>query len=129
MAKFNVTYENITPESAEHGDAESRGFIAQGVTLREALEQVTLGSHVEANCSPVADPHWFTFYAHNYDYITGETENRSLHLPDSLTESSKQRIAKFIGCSNAWSCQAKRAGSLTSRLYDETLQKHGCMYG
>jgi hypothetical protein len=30
---FNVTFEIVTAESAEEGDAESRGFIAEGVSL------------------------------------------------------------------------------------------------
>ena len=99
MPKFSVTFETITHESAEAGEAETRGFIVQDVPLREALDHMTIGLYVEANCSPVIDPRWFTFYGYSEDYVTGAIENRSLHLPDGLTESSKQRIAKLIGCS------------------------------
>jgi hypothetical protein len=30
---FDITFEIVTPESAEHGDAESRGYIWEGATL------------------------------------------------------------------------------------------------
>ena len=38
---FAVTYEIVTDESAEHGDAEERGFIAKNVSLRDAIDYVT----------------------------------------------------------------------------------------
>lgn len=99
MQKFNVTFETITPESAEHGDVESRGFLCEAVGLREALDGLDgLGSYVEADCCPVRSPRWFTAYSVREDYGTGETENRSLHLPDSLTESSRLRIARLLDC-------------------------------
>ncbi len=101
MAEFNVTFETVTPESSESGDFATSGFIVEDVPLREALDHLDIGLYVEANCYPVKDPRWFTFYGYGHDYTTGATENRSLHLPDSITESSKQRIAKLIGCSNA----------------------------
>ena len=40
MATFNVTYEIVTEESAAEGDAEERGFIAEGLTLRDAVDLV-----------------------------------------------------------------------------------------
>jgi len=38
MNKFSVTYEIVTPESAEYGDAEDRGWVVEDATLRDALE-------------------------------------------------------------------------------------------
>ena len=94
---FNVTYETITPESAEHGDTETAGFAAENVTLREALD--TLGYGVdgcEANEYPVYDPCWVTAYRVNEDYSTGEIENRSLHFPDNMTAASKRRLCRLL---------------------------------
>ena len=34
---FDVSFEIVTQESAEHGDAESRGYIWEGATLRDAI--------------------------------------------------------------------------------------------
>lgn len=93
---FNVTYEIVTPESAEYGDAEERGFIAENVSLREAIDLI--GNRAdEADCYPVNHPRWFTNYEYNEDYTTGARESRSIHLPNHLTESSRQRIRRLLG--------------------------------
>ncbi len=98
MNKFNVTFETITPESSEHGDVESRGFVCEGVGLREAIDALGCGGDgFEANEYPVTDPRWITAYRMNEDYATGETENRSLHFPDNMTASSKIRVARMLG--------------------------------
>jgi hypothetical protein len=101
MQCFSVTFERITEESAENGDFEEKGFELRNVTLREALGFLRWqGGHVEANCYPVRAPRWFTWYCES-DYRTGETTNYSLHLPASLTEASRQRIARYVRCYGA----------------------------
>ncbi len=96
---FSVTFETITLESAEHGDAETRGYVVQDVGLREAIDELGYGNGgIEANCYPVDMPRWFTAYGVRECYRTGETENRSLHLPDRLTNATRLRIARLIGC-------------------------------
>ena len=97
MQTFNVTYEIITPESAENGDVEEQGFVVENVTFREALDAFGSWGHVEADCCPVRSPTWFTGYG-DVDCMTGGTENRSLHLPDSLTNASRMRIARLLDC-------------------------------
>ena len=120
--KFDVTYETITAENAEHGDfedlglfrltfyVEASGFISQDVSLREALEDINgYGCHVEADCYPVgfsdqggSIPRWFTFYQTNEGtrefFETGTTENRALHMPDNISPHSVMRIARLINC-------------------------------
>lgn len=102
---FSVTFETVTPESAEHGDFEDSGFVSENVSLREAVETLGYGNgRVEANCYPVnlhCVPRWFTAYQTSENYTTGETENRSLHLPDNITPSSALRIARLLGCYGA----------------------------
>ena len=102
---FSVTYETITPESAEHGDVEDHGFVVQDVPLRQALDEFGYAGDVcEANCYPInlhCPPRWFTNYKTNENYATGETENRSLHLPDNITPSSALRIARLVDCYGA----------------------------
>ena len=99
---FNITFETITPESAENGEAEETGFLDENLTFREAMDAMRwhMGTHVEADSYPISrsnPPRWFTFYGET-DYRTGETQNVSLHLPDNLTPSTKLRIARFVGC-------------------------------
>jgi len=95
---FNVTFETITPESAEHGDTETAGFICQNVGLRWAIIELgCAGDHIEASESPVTGPRWITAYRVSEDYGTGETENRSLHFPDTMTAASKLRVCRLLG--------------------------------
>lgn len=126
MPEFTVTYEIVTPESAEYGDVAERGFVAIGnfaapihpvieakpytveahsMGLRDALELVrdTRTSRVdgvagiEANEYPVTCPRWITVY-NGMEYETGATESRSIHFPDHITPASRRRIARLMGC-------------------------------
>ncbi len=98
MLHFNVTYEIITPESAEIGDADARGYVSEGVSLREALDNLGGGAEgIEANEHPVTDPRWITAYRVDEDYETGSIENRSLHFPDNMTPASKIRVCRLLG--------------------------------
>lgn len=98
MVKFDVTFERITEKSAENGDFEETGFELENVTLREALDFLRWqGGLVEADCYPVREPRWFTWYS-EADLQTGEVTNYSLHLPKHLSTASRKRIARLVGC-------------------------------
>lgn len=78
--RFSQTYEVITDESAEHGDAEDRGFDWQGAdeTFRDLVGRLRADyGGAEPNCSH-GTPEWITAYGER-DYITGEFRNISLH--------------------------------------------------
>lgn len=98
MAKFDVTFTTITPESAEHGDFADNGFIAKDVDLREAFALMS-GYADEADSSFSLDnpPRSFTAYNYDENYETGEVEQRSLHLPANITPSSAMRVARLLG--------------------------------
>ena len=96
---FAVTYEIVTPDSAEHGEAEETGYVAPGqwhdneptlMTLREAMRL----------CSPAYDcGRWWTETSEDRcDYRTGAVETRSIHPPRNITESSYKRISRILGC-------------------------------
>ena len=96
---FAVTYEIVTPDSAENGEAEEMGYVAPGqwhdseptlMTLREALQL----------CSPAYDcGDWWTEHAGDRcDYRTGAVETRSIHPPRNITEASYKRITRMLGC-------------------------------
>jgi hypothetical protein len=101
MLKFDVTFEVITPESAEHGEAESMGYEAEKVSLREAIDAMGQGEQgMEASEYPVSNPRWITAYDTNRDrayWEQGESVNRSLHFPDTMTASSKLRVCRLLG--------------------------------
>lgn len=99
MGKFRVTYEVVTPESAEHGDAESRGYVQPGewrtddagdagMTLREAKRL----AHPQEDCG-----RWWCEVDGRTDYRTGAVETRSIHPPANITASSYARVARVLG--------------------------------
>jgi len=104
MLKFNVTYEIVTPESAEHGDAEEMGFISEDVRLSQAIYDVmgTRTSKVDGvNCIEPSDSHganfrWITIM-NGMEFETGAFESRSIHIPEQVTPSSRVRIARLLG--------------------------------
>lgn len=103
MARFSVTYEIVTDESSEQGDAASRGFIAQDLDLRSAVNTVgeTASPHCSRECIetdeyPIRAPRWITV-TNGRDWITGESESRSLHIPKSATDATRRRIARLFG--------------------------------
>ena len=96
MAFFSVTYEIWSVEAIEAGETDDRGFVSEHVSLRDAIEEV--GGRVdEANEWPVRSPRWFTNYAFDANPFTGETEQRSLHIPENVTPASRRRLARLLG--------------------------------
>ena len=101
---FSVTYDIVTPKSAECGDYDEVGYIVKDVPLRDAIEQVfsTRTQHVdgvlgvETNEYPVVSPSWITV-SNGVEYLTGAHESRSLHMPDNLTDATRCRIARLLG--------------------------------
>jgi len=97
---FRVTYELVTDASAADGEAAETGFVLPGnwhvdptdpgsvtLSLREAL----------ALCSPQENcGHWFAEADERINYRTGETEQRSLHPPGTITPSSYRRLCRLF---------------------------------
>jgi len=97
--QFAVTFEIVTPESAEHRDADEIGYVCENETLREAAKHIGESAH-EADSSPFSrmnPPRWLTHYKWNEDYATGAEESRTLHIPRGITPSSAMRIARLLG--------------------------------
>lgn len=99
-AMFRITYEIVTPESAEYGEAEECGVFMDNVSFGEAMSELRWhkGGYVEADCCPVQNPRWFTFFDADENYATGARTSYSLHIPEHITESSRMRIASLLGC-------------------------------
>lgn len=97
---FSITYSVVTPESAEDGDYADHGFLAENVSFRDAMDELRWyrGGYVEADSFPVHRPRWFTFVSADEDYATGARTSYSLHVPDHITEASRMRIARLLGC-------------------------------
>lgn len=102
---FGITYETVTPESAEHGEADSSGVYMDNMLFAEAMSYLrnlgAIGCYCEADSYPVSTscpPRWFTFYEVDQDYTTGAVTSYSLHVPHNVTPSSRMRIARALGC-------------------------------
>lgn len=98
MAKFNVTYSIVTPESAEDGDYAESGFSAEGVSLREALNACQVWpSNPRLTCSSSRPSRgdWFSAEP-DLDYRTGEETTYSLHPPRNITAASFARLVRLL---------------------------------
>lgn len=103
MNTFNVTYDLVTPESTEQGDYAESGFLGKDLPFRDAVKLFNYErdwTYIEANEWPLRSPRWFTDYG-EVQFASGNTRAVSLHLPDTITPSSRLRIARLIGCGNA----------------------------
>lgn len=98
---WRVTYEIVTPESAEYGDAEERGFILPGGWREPATsgESVDMGLREALQlCYPQEDcGRWLAEADGREDYRTGAIETRALHPPGTITESSYRRLCALTG--------------------------------
>jgi hypothetical protein len=98
--QFNVTYERVTEESAEHGEAEETGFELKGVSLRKAYDFLRWnGDHCEPSDNALGPHSWLTFYGEQ-DFRDGSHTNYGLHFPRNLTASTRRRIARVFHCYN-----------------------------
>ena len=117
LRMFRVTYEIVTPESAEIGDVAEHGFITPGdwqspieealkepldtynVTLREAMRL----AYPQEDCG-----RWWLECDGRLDYRTGAVETRAIHPPHNITPSSYARVSRIYA--NAipvvWKCSA-----------------------
>lgn len=95
--RFRVTYDSVTPESAEQGETDSQGYMSPGnwqhddpseMTLREAKRLVQGGLE---DCG-----RWFTTIDADHDYRTGAQETRSIHPPKGITQSSYRRLSNVL---------------------------------
>jgi hypothetical protein len=101
---FRVTYEIITPESAEHADVAERGFVeADGfkldadavgrgdceMSLREAARLVSAGTMEDSG-------YWFSEADPRRNYQTAAEEFRSLHPPENITAASYARLRRLM---------------------------------
>ena len=98
MAKFTVTYDIVTPESAEYGDVSESGFASPGgwkhddraeLSLREALQIVSAGTCEDSG-------RWFSTVDSDTNYRTGEETSYAVHPPRHITNASYNRLRRIF---------------------------------
>lgn len=102
-ARFRVTYDIVTPESAIHGDTAENGFIdALGKRIPALIGKPTPGVEMTlrealALASPDSDcGRWITESDGRLDHATGATETRSIHPPSNITPASYRRLLALM---------------------------------
>jgi len=111
--RIRISYEIITPESAEQGDAEERGWYDEegilieidkfdksiGMTIAEkaadTITQYPGEEGFEASSSEFHVGIWYTAYKTEYDYETGAVTNYSFHLY-GFTEDEERAIYNIL---------------------------------
>lgn len=106
MGKFRVTYEYVTPESAEEGEAAETGFVLPGgwmVTIASAMDDkhgqydMTLREALDLAQPDCDCGRWFSETTQDRcNYATGAVETRSIHPPQDITPSSYARLRRLL---------------------------------
>ena len=103
--QFHVTYEIVTPESAEHGDAAERGYATPGGWQFELssmtpadVEACALDLRSAVNMVGCVEDsgNWFSELDGRQDYRTGAETLFYLHPPRNITGSSYGRIKRLL---------------------------------
>lgn len=96
---FNITFEIITPESCEAGEADETGFISEGetFTFSEIVKEIkTRINNPQKSESQSNNPRWITG-EYKEDYKTGAIENRSYHPANARAQKYWPLILKAAG--------------------------------
>jgi hypothetical protein len=99
MKLFNITYDIVTPESAECGEIEESGFVIEHATLRDAIKALfgTRTNQVDGiECIENNLPYGLRVI-NGMEFLTGATESRTMHFPSNITMHSAFRIARLLG--------------------------------
>lgn len=105
MPKFRVTYDIVTPESAEHGDSAERGFVMPGgwqydietvLADKESNYSMSLRDAINLIGCVEDSGSWFTETDGRQNYKTGAETTYSLHPPDNITGASYRRLARLL---------------------------------
>ena len=99
MTQYTVTetYETITPESAEHGEAEDSGLLYEGaMDAREIAEYMSSNGFTLPSSSHYHSGIWFSTEG-DIDYRTGDTEIRSLHFTQTMDRRLVRAICNYAG--------------------------------
>ena len=96
---LNVTYNTITPESAEIGDFEDTGFEERGLKFDDLHEMVDYildeGAIEPSSSGRYGRGDWFSTEYYVEDYGTGEERQLNFH-PEGITDEEGQIIADSV---------------------------------
>jgi hypothetical protein len=95
---WSVTYQKWTPDDIEAGETRDLGFVEENCTFKDAIKAVGgQYAYYEPDCYPHTGVRWLTNSKYDECFRTGDIEERSLHIPDQITEASRMRIMRYLG--------------------------------
>ena len=103
--RFHVTYEIVTPESAEDGDAAERGYamphgwqfeLSTMTPADVAACALDLRSAVDMLGCVEDSGRWFSEINSRPDYATGAETRFDLHPPCNITPASYARLRRLL---------------------------------
>ena len=105
MPKFLITYEIVTPQSAEHGDAAERGYVSAGFKFpiesvvmardRDVLSFDLRSAVSQLGCVENAG-RWFVEVDGRVNFQNGAETRYSLHPPENITPASYARLCRLL---------------------------------
>jgi hypothetical protein len=96
MPKFNVHFYIVTPDSAEFGDVDETGTIAEGLSLRDAIREVLSTRTNMVDGRSISDCGRWIEVNNGIEFETGEYETRTLHPCGSISKASYGRIVHLV---------------------------------
>lgn len=98
ISRFAVTYDIVTPESAEHGDTAEAGFYSRGGWKHEDRSEWTLREVVSEFGRNSLEDGGTSFYSidSEQNYRTGESTSYAVHPPDNITAASYARVRRIL---------------------------------
>lgn len=92
MALVRTTFEVVTPESAELGDAEERGWVDEVGTTYTFRELVNMLRNCEPSSSQFHKGIWYSITEQSY--VTGNHITYSYHI--KAPENFQRRLFKYL---------------------------------
>lgn len=97
---WSVTYETWDDEARELGETNDKGWVEDACSFREAVNAaggVSAEYHPDGYPATPRDVRWLVNHDFCQSFLTSETEERHLHIPDHITPSSRARVLRLLG--------------------------------
>ena len=95
--KCTVTYSIITEESAQQGDVAENGVIGTFDNLRDGVKALFETRTNEVGGCSVQDFGGWISVQNGMEFLTGNYEERCLHLPRTVSAYSYDRLCRLLG--------------------------------
>ena len=97
MTKFRVTYDTVTPESAEQGEVADSGYYSRGGWKHNDPSEWTLHDivHVFGSQLESSGKSFLTLDA-DVDYRVGSNTYYTIHPPAAITSASYARLKRLL---------------------------------